>query len=110
MTNQTNDSLIAIKGLRKAFGDQKVLDGINLQVARGETVAVLGRSGGGKSVLLKLLIGLQKPDGGQIALDGKQITSLPLDELNRLRKKVGFLFQGAALYDSLTVAENVAFP
>jgi phospholipid/cholesterol/gamma-HCH transport system ATP-binding protein len=71
---------------------------------------VLGRSGTGKSVLLKLLIGLQKPDAGEIEIDQQQITSLPLEEMNQLRKKIGFLFQSAALYDSLTVEENVAFP
>src|SRR5207249_9022419 len=110
MTNQTNDSLIAIKGLRKAFGKQKVLDGINLQVAKGETVAVLGRSGGGKSVLLKLLIRLQTPDSGSIRIAGEEITRLEEKQLNDVRKKIGFLFQQAALYDSLTVEENVAFP
>ena len=103
MTNQTNDSLIAIKGLRKAFGKQKVLDGINLQVAKGETVAVLGRSGGGKSVLLKLLIRLQTPDSGSIRIAGEEITRLEEKQLNDVRKKIGFLFQQAALYDSLTV-------
>jgi phospholipid/cholesterol/gamma-HCH transport system ATP-binding protein len=101
---------IAIKDLHKAFGDQKVLDGVDLQVARGETVAVLGRSGGGKSVLLKLLIGLQKPDSGSIRIAGQEITKLDEKQLNDVRKKIGFLFQQAALYDSLTVEENVAFP
>src|SRR5437867_4371304 len=110
MTNQTNDSLIAIKGLRKAFGKQKVLDGINLQVGKGETVAVLGRSGGGKSVLLKLLIGLQTPDSGSIRIAGQEMAKLSETELNNVRKKIGFLFQQAALYDSLTVEQNVAFP
>src|SRR5213592_2582382 len=110
MSNQTNDSPIVIEGLRKAFGEQKVLDGINLQVAKGETVAVLGRSGGGKSVLLKLLIRLQTPDSGSIRIAGEEITRLEEKQLNDVRKKIGFLFQQAALYDSLTVEENVAFP
>src|SRR5437773_3689693 len=110
MTNQTNDSLIAIKGLRKAFGKQKVLDGINLQVAKGETVAVIGRSGGGKSVLLKLLIRLQTADSGSIHIADEEITKVDEKQLNEVRKKIGFLFQQAALYDSLTVEENVAFP
>src|SRR5438132_14232138 len=110
MTNQTNDSVIAIKGLRKTFGKQRVLDGINLKVAKGETVAVLGRSGGGKSVLLKLLIRLQAPDSGSIRIADQEITRLEEKQLNEVRKKIGFLFQQAALYDSLTVEENVAFP
>ncbi len=109
MSNDKN-SAIAIQDLRKAFGDQKVLNGMNLQVARGETVAVLGRSGGGKSVLLKLLIRLQVPDSGSICIAGQEITKLDEKQLNNIRKKIGFLFQQAALYDSLTVEENVAFP
>ena len=110
MSNQTNDYPIVIEGLRKAFGEQKVLDGINLKVAKGETVAVLGRSGGGKSVFLKLLIRLQTPDSGSIRIAGQEITKLNEKQLNDVRKKIGFLFQQAALYDSLTVEENVAFP
>src|SRR5436305_1728980 len=110
MSNQTNDSPIVIEGLHKAFGEQKVLDGINLKVAKGETVAVLGRSGGGKSVFLKLLIRLQTPDSGSIRIAGQEITKLNEKQLNDVRKRMGFLFQQAALYDSLTVEENVAFP
>ncbi len=109
MSNDKNPA-IAIQDLRKSFGDQKVLNGMNLQVARGETVAVLGRSGGGKSVLLKLLIRLQVPDSGSIRIAGQEITKLDEKQLNDVRKKIGFLFQQAALYDSLTVEENVAFP
>jgi phospholipid/cholesterol/gamma-HCH transport system ATP-binding protein len=101
---------IRVRGLYKSFDHEEVLEGIDLEVARGETLTVLGRSGEGKSVLLKLIIGLQKPDAGQIQINGEEITSLPLEELNRVRKTAGFLFQGAALYDSLTVEENVAFP
>lgn len=101
---------VRISGLRKAFGEQKVLKGISLEVAGRETVAVLGRSGGGKSVLLKLIIGLQTPDAGSIQVAGQEITKLPDKKLNEVRKKIGFLFQQAALYDSLTVEENVAFP
>jgi phospholipid/cholesterol/gamma-HCH transport system ATP-binding protein len=101
---------IVIKALRKSFGDQTVLNGIDLAVKRGETLAILGRSGTGKSVLLKLIIGLQGPDSGSIRIHGQEITGLSLDELNEVRKKIGFLFQYAALYDSLTVEENVAFP
>jgi phospholipid/cholesterol/gamma-HCH transport system ATP-binding protein len=101
---------ILVQGLYKSFGRQKVLNGIDLKVTRGQTVAVLGQSGTGKSVLLKLLIRLQQPDAGTIRVRGQEIASLPLDELNEVRKKVGFLFQQAALYDSLTVEENVIFP
>jgi phospholipid/cholesterol/gamma-HCH transport system ATP-binding protein len=101
---------ILIKALHKSFGDQTVLNGIDLAVEQGETLAILGRSGTGKSVLLKLIIGLQGPDSGSIRIHGQEITGLSLDELNEVRIKVGFLFQYAALYDSLTVEENVAFP
>ena len=102
--------LISVKALKKSFGEQKVLNGINLKVAKGETLVVLGRSGTGKSVLLKLLIGLERPDSGSICIFGKEINTLDTDSLNEVRKKVGFLFQQAALYDSLTIEENVAFP
>lgn len=101
---------VVLQGLRKSFGSQIVLNGMNLTVASGETMAVLGRSGTGKSVLLKLVIGLQKPDSGSIRIHGQEITELSLDAMNELRKKMGFLFQHAALYDSLTVEQNVAFP
>jgi len=104
------DSPVFVQGLYKSFGCQKVLNGIDLTVSRGQTVAVLGQSGTGKSVLLKLLIGLQQPDAGLIRIRGQEIANLPLGPLNELRKRVGFLFQQAALYDSLTVEDNVAFP
>jgi phospholipid/cholesterol/gamma-HCH transport system ATP-binding protein len=108
--NNNQKPAIRVRTLSKWFCEQRVLDGIDLEVAPGETVTVLGRSGTGKSVMLKLLIGLERPDRGEIDINGEEITALPLDELNRVRKTIGFLFQGAALYDSLTVAENVAFP
>src|ERR1700693_1318397 len=101
---------VVVKGLRKSFGEQRVLRGIDLTVNKGEILAVLGKSGTGKSVLLKLLIGLQKADEGSICIRGQETTHLEMDELNEMRKKVGFLFQDGALYDSLTIAENVAFP
>ena len=101
---------LVLRGLRKSFGAQVVLNGIDLTVARGETLAVLGRSGTGKSVLLKIIIGLQKPDSGSVNIHGQEITGINLGKLNQIRKKMGFLFQQAALYDSLTVEENVAFP
>ena len=110
MEDNGSESPIKIADLEKAFGEQKVLKGISLEVKRGETVAVLGRSGGGKSVLLKLIIGLQAPDAGSIQIGGKEITKLHENQLNEVRKSVGFLFQQAALYDSLTVEDNVAFP
>jgi len=107
---KSDDAPVALRGLRRSFGSQIVLDGIDLTVESGETLAVLGRSGTGKSVLLKLIIGLQKPDSGSIRIHEQEITRLNLDAMNDLRKKMGFLFQHAALYDSLTVEQNVAFP
>jgi len=101
---------VQVESLSKSFGNQTVLKGINLEVAEGETLSVLGRSGTGKSVLLKLIIGLHTPDSGSIRVKGEEVTKLPLKELNEVRKKVGFLFQQAALYDSLTIEENIAFP
>jgi phospholipid/cholesterol/gamma-HCH transport system ATP-binding protein len=99
-----------VQSLSKSFGQQKVLKAIDLEVGAGQTLSVLGRSGTGKSVLLKLIIGLEKPDSGSIFVHGEEVTKLPMKELNEVRKKVGFLFQQAALYDSMTVEENVAFP
>ncbi len=107
---RNREAPVVVKDLRKSFGSQKVLDGIGFEVGRGETLAVLGRSGTGKSVLLKLLIGLKPPDSGSICMNGQEIVGLDLNELNEIRKKVGFLFQQGALYDSLTIEENVAFP
>jgi phospholipid/cholesterol/gamma-HCH transport system ATP-binding protein len=101
---------VAIEDLHKSFGSQKVLNGINLSVSRGETLAVLGRSGTGKSVLLRLIIGLEKPDSGSVRIHGQDISGLSLDQLGEIRQKMGFLFQHSALYDSLTVEQNVAFP
>jgi phospholipid/cholesterol/gamma-HCH transport system ATP-binding protein len=101
---------IAVEGVRKAFDGHTVLNGVNLSIKRGETLAVLGRSGTGKSVLLRLIIGLEKPDAGSIRIHGQDIAGLALDEMGGVRKKMGFSFQHSALYDSLTVGENVAFP
>ena len=101
---------IVIEQIHKSFADQKVLIGITLRVSAGESVAVLGRSGTGKSVLLKLMIRLLPSDLGSICVMGEEINTLNEHELYEIRKKVGFLFQQAALYDSLTVRENVAFP
>src|SRR5262250_2311560 len=102
MKDEKDKPPIVVKELRKSFGEQKVLNGIDLTVPRGENLSVLGRSGTGKSVLLKLIIGLQQPDRGSIQVGGQEIVGLPTAQLNEIRKKVGFLFQQAALYDSLT--------
>ena len=101
---------IEIKNVSKSFGKQKVLDGINLQIPKGKVTVIMGRSGIGKSVLLKHMIGLIKPDSGRVYVDGIDITSLSPQELNRLRERFGMLFQSAALFDSMNVFENVAFP
>jgi len=106
----SNVPVVAVKNLRKAFGNHTVLNGISLSVGRGETVAVLGRSGTGKSVLLRLIVGLEKPDSGSVSIHGQDLAGLAIDQMGEIRKKMGFLFQSAALYDSLTVAGNVAFP
>jgi phospholipid/cholesterol/gamma-HCH transport system ATP-binding protein len=102
--------VVAVENVHKSFGGHKVLNGISLSVKQGETLAVLGRSGTGKSVLLRLIIGLDTPDSGSICIHGQSIAGLALDRMGEIRKKMGFLFQQAALYDSLTVAGNVAFP
>jgi phospholipid/cholesterol/gamma-HCH transport system ATP-binding protein len=102
--------VIAVEDLRKSFGNQNVLNGVSLAVGRGETLAVLGRSGTGKSVLLRLIIGLDSPGSGSVRIHGQDIGGLALDQMGEVRKKMGFLFQHAALYDSLTVEQNVAFP
>lgn len=107
---QSAGPAMVVRDLHKSFGSQTVLDGIDLTVESGETLAVLGRSGTGKSVLLKLIIGLQVPDAGSIRVQGLEVTRLDLDGMNDIRKKMGFLFQHAALYDSLTVEQNIAFP
>jgi phospholipid/cholesterol/gamma-HCH transport system ATP-binding protein len=101
---------VEVENLHKSFGSQHVLNGITLNVQRGETLAILGRSGTGKSVALRIIIGLEKPDSGSVRIQGQDITGLTLDQLSEIRKKMGFLFQHAALYDSLTVEQNVAFP
>jgi phospholipid/cholesterol/gamma-HCH transport system ATP-binding protein len=104
------EPVLVLRDVHKSFGTQQVLDGINLTAVRGETLAVLGRSGTGKSVLLKLIIGLENADAGSICIHRQEITDIGLNEMNRLRIKMGLLFQHAALYDSLTVEQNVAFP
>jgi phospholipid/cholesterol/gamma-HCH transport system ATP-binding protein len=102
--------MIKILDLHKSFGKQKVLDGVNLEIEEGKTPVIIGRSGGGKSVLLKHIIGLLKPDSGHIFIDGVDIPRLNERELDEIRRNFGMLFQDAALFDSMTVGENVAFP
>lgn len=104
------DLFIRIRGLEQRFGTQKVLRGVDLDVFHGETLVLLGGSGGGKSVLLKHLPGLLKPRAGTIEVDGVEISQMKERDYGPIRKKIGMMFQGGALFDSLTVAENVAFP
>src|SRR5450432_858628 len=101
---------ISIRDLYKSFGDNHVLQGINLDVYKRENVVVLGRSGTGKSVLIKIICGLLKPDSGRVNVLGKEVDQLKDRELRELRLKVGFSFQNSALYDSMSVRENLAFP
>jgi phospholipid/cholesterol/gamma-HCH transport system ATP-binding protein len=101
--------MIEVRDLRKSFGSHTILGGVNFRIEKGESVVIIGRSGGGKSVLLKHLIGLIKPDSGQVLVDGEDIVPMDERELLRVRRKFGMLFQSAALFDSMTVAENVAF-
>ena len=101
--------MISIRDLKKSFGSNQVLEGVNLEVKSGETMVVIGPSGCGKSVLLKHIMGILKPDAGQIIIYDKDITQLKEGELNGVRKRFGMLFQGAALFDSLSVEENVGF-
>ena len=101
--------MIEVRHLQKSFGASKILDGVSFRIENGESVVIIGRSGGGKSVLLKHLVGLLQPDSGEVLIDGENIGPLNERELLRVRKKFGMVFQGAALFDSMTVAENVAF-
>ncbi len=101
--------MIEVRHLQKSFGSHLVLEDINFRIEKGESVVILGRSGGGKSVLLKHLIGLLRPDSGQVLVEGENIVPMNERELLRVRRKFGMLFQGAALFDSMTVAENVGF-
>ncbi len=102
--------MIEIENLYKSFNDKKVLQGVNLKITKGETTAIIGRSGCGKSVLLKHIVGLLEPDSGQVKVEGYVIKDLDKKKLYEVRRKFGFLFQGAALFDSMTVEENVSLP
>lgn len=104
------ENVLIIQHLYKSFGDNHVLIDFSLEVKKGETIVVLGKSGSGKSVLIKCIIGLLQPDSGSIEMFGKNIPEIKNDELDKIRAKVGFLFQSNALYDSMTVRENIEFP
>ena len=102
--------MIEVRDLKKSFGPQPILDDVSFRIENGESVVIIGRSGGGKSVLIKHLIGLLQPDAGDVFVDGENITQMNERQLLRVRRKFGMVFQGAALFDSMSVAENVAFP
>src|ERR1700722_15069537 len=102
--------MIEVRNLKKSFGDHVILENVSFRVENGESVVIIGRSGGGKSVLLKHLIGLLSPDDGEVLIDGENLCSLNERQLLRGRHKFGMLFQSAALFDSMTVAENISFP
>src|SRR6058998_2031141 len=113
VTNQSatnNGAMIAVRDLRKAIGGEEILRGAELDVAVGETLVIIGRSGAGKSVLLKHLIGLMRPDAGEIWVSDKNIIGMSERQLTAIRQKVGILFQSGALFDSMTVEDNIAFP
>ena len=102
--------MIEIKNLYKSFNGTPVLQGVDLEIANGKSIAIIGRSGCGKSVLLKHILGLIRPDSGSVTIDGEDLGSMKYDEISRIRKKFGILFQSAALFDSMTVGENIALP
>lgn len=104
------DSIIELKGIHKSFNSKNVHSGVTLTIKRGENMTILGGSGSGKSVLLKEITGLIKVDKGEVIIEGENIVPMDEEELTHVRKKIGMLFQGAALFDSLTVAENIAYP
>lgn len=105
-----DEVVIHANGLKKSFGDKEVLKNITFDLKRGENVVVLGRSGEGKSVTIQCVVGMLKPDGGDLNVFGEDVAGMSDDELKQLRVKIGFLFQGGALYDSMTVRENLEFP
>lgn len=107
---ENKEELINIRHLRKSFGENKVLDDLNLTIHKGENVAIIGQSGIGKSVLIKCLVRLLEPNTGEIKIFNENVTRLNFEDLDKLRRRIGFLFQGGALYDSMTVRENLEFP
>ena len=110
MAEDNRQPVLELKNITKSFGDNHVLKGFNLQLFEGENLTIMGKSGSGKSVMVKCLVGLLKPDGGSISIRGEDITTMGQKELDILRTEIGFLFQGSALYDSMTVRENLEFP
>ncbi|GAA3980887.1 ABC transporter ATP-binding protein [Pedobacter ginsengiterrae] len=110
ITNPQSDKVIEIKGLNKAFGTYQVLENASLDLYKGENLVVLGKSGTGKSVLIKIIVGLLSPDSGSVIALGKKIDEISYPELLKLRLRIGFSFQNSALYDSMTVRENLEFP
>jgi len=102
--------MIEIRNLHKSFGDNKVLQGVDLDIDTGETIVIIGRSGCGKSVLIKHIVGLLYPDDGYVKVEGQQVDEMTMKELYDLRRRFGFLFQGSALFDSMTVEENISLP
>ena len=107
---QKKEVVLRVSNLKKSFGSNHVLNGFNLDLHKGESVVVLGKSGSGKSVLIKCIIGLMKPDAGEVFVLGRDVPNLTNEELDKMRVQVGFLFQSNALYDSMTVKENLEFP
>jgi phospholipid/cholesterol/gamma-HCH transport system ATP-binding protein len=107
---EKTEVVISVKGLKKSFGKKDVLKDINLEVHRGENVVVMGRSGEGKSVTIECIVGMLNPDGGSVKVFGQEVADLNDDKLKELRMKIGFLFQSGALFDSMTVRENLEFP
>lgn len=107
---ENDENIIRLSNLQKSFGSNEVLRDVNIEIKKGETVVVLGKSGTGKSVILKCIIGLIEPDSGKVEVFGKEIFLLKEKEIKDIRKKIGFLFQGSALYDSMTVRDNLEFP
>lgn len=110
LKKEAQELVVTIKGLNKSFGGNQILKNVNLDLRKAENLVVLGKSGSGKSTIIKCMVGLMEPDDGKICIFGQDMTDVDYDELNRLRTKIGFLFQGNALYDSMTVYENLAFP
>ena len=111
-TSQTpaTEAMISLRDLRVSYGSREILHGLNCDILRGETMVILGGSGSGKSTLLRTLVGLQRPTSGQIFIQGKDISSISVEEMDEIRKKIGMSFQGSALFGSMTVGENVALP
>ena len=108
--NNSDRAVIRIEGLFKSFGDNHVLNGFDMELNAGENLVIMGKSGSGKSVMIKCIMGLMQPDKGKVEIMGLNVLNMEQQELDQLRKQIGFLFQGSALYDSMTVRENLEFP